>query len=392
MNIFVLGIATLSLFAKNEITKEDKLPAPKYELHSPVPYTNADTWVSYDAFSDHLLDKRRKIYYRGTNREASEASAVAARWTQAIIWDMAMNAYKRKKNDKHLQLVNDIFEGNRDYYDDFNWDNGKVWFIYDDIMWWVISHARAYELLKDPKYLKLAESGFERVWKGSQQVGDPGSYDEKEGGMFWAWENHNPSKIKNNAKMACINYPTVIAAMTLYNTTGKKEYLDKAKEVYDWSSKHLFDKNQGRVADSRHGTNNDWTTTVYNQATCIGAATMLYKSTGGKEYLGDAKLAADYTMNHMSTSEGLLPHRNGIEQGIYTAIFAQYIIRLIEDGKQKQYIPWLEKTIDYGWDNRDKSRSLTAKNYAKKITEKDVVESYDASGIPSLMLVVPAKK
>jgi len=88
----------------------------------------------------------------------------------------------------------------------------------------------------------------------------------------------------------------------------------------------------------------------------------------------------------------IMPYKNGIEQGIYTAIFAQYIVRLIEDGNQKQYLPWLRRTIDYGWKNRDKSRDLMGKNYTQQYTANDVIECYDASGITALMLVIPAEK
>jgi hypothetical protein len=388
--IFALSMLSSSLLFTNcNADHKDEIFVPEYTLVTP--YTNADTWVAYNAFNESLLDKNRKIYFRDTNRQASDANAVGAIWTQAIFWDMAMNAYKRDKDGKYLQLVNDLFEGNKNYYDNYNWNNGQVWFIYDDIMWWVISHARAYELFKDPKYLELAESGFKRVWSGSPQLGDPGSYDPVEGGMFWAWENNNPSKLKAG-KMACINYPTIIAAMTLYNATGKAEYLSKAKEIYEWSYKNLFDNKRGLVADSRHGKANDWTSQVYNQATCIGAATMLYKSTGEQRYLDVAKLTADYTMNTMSAPLMIMPYKNGIEQGIYTAIFAQYIVRLIEDGNQKQYLPWLQRTINYGWKNRDKSRNLMGKNYTQQYTANDVIECYDASGITALMLVIPAEK
>ena len=41
------------------------------------------------------------------------------------------------------------------------------------------------------------------------KVGDTGSYDEEDGGMFWQWQpirNPNPNK-PGDGKMACINFP-----------------------------------------------------------------------------------------------------------------------------------------------------------------------------------------
>lgn len=352
-----------------------------------VNYTDADVDEAYDAFNRHLLHPTRQLYMR--DNEAQEA--VGAIWTQAIYWDMAMNAYKRSGSEAHRQLITDIFEGNYAHYAQFDWDNGKVWFIYDDIMWWIISLGRAYELTQEPHYLELAETGFERVWSGSPVVKDGGSYDPVSGGMYWQWNQRNPPASKDgDGKMACINYPTVIAAMLLYNATGKESYLARAKEIYAWASDNLFDRQSGAVADSKHGNGEPhWKTHVYNQGTCIGAAVALHKETGEQRYLDEAILAANYVKNEMSDADGILPFRDGEEQGVYTAIFAQYIVELTENGDPHQYLPWLRKNIDRGWQNRDRERGLVGKDYNRQVQRHEAVSCYDASGIPALMLVCP---
>jgi hypothetical protein len=287
--------------------------------------------------------------------------------------------------------MENLYRGNYNHYAQYNWDNGVVWFIYDDIMWWVIALARAYELTGNEEYLNFSKTGFERVWSGSSVVGDNGSYDPVNSGMFWAWDQKNPvgTPLPTMGKMACINYPTVIGAMTLYNATKEKTYLDKASEIYEWARNNLFDREVGRVADSKHGTGNPaWKMHVYNQATCIGAAVMLYKETGDRQYLEDAVLAANYTKNQMGTN-GFLHFETGVEQGIYIAIFAQYIVRLIEDGEQYQYLSWLWHNMDNGWKNRESRRNITYKDYAGKAPSVSSIESYDASGIPALMQVIP---
>ncbi|NDV64794.1 glycoside hydrolase family 76 protein [Bacteroides sp. 224] len=333
--------------------------------------------LAIDAFHSTFYNKDFGVYY-----ETTECKKRAAIWTQAMYWDMLTNAYKRTGDAKYLNSLNDFFEGMKRQYANFDWHNEKEWFIYDDIMWWVISLARGYELTENQRYLALSESGFDRVWNGSEKVGDKGSYDPENGGMFWMFKD--PAK----GKMSCINYPTVIAAMTLYNITEKKEYLNKAKEIYRWSRENVFDLSDGKVADSKHGNGRPaWKTHVYNQATCIGAAVMLYKETGEEFYKQDAILAADYVKNKMSDSKGILFVENGVEQGIYTAIFAEYIIRLIEDCNQKQYLPWMRYNIENGWKNRD-ARNLTYKDFNKPCPT-EVLEVYDASACPALMQVIP---
>lgn len=60
-------------------------------------------------------------------------------------------------------------------------------------------------------YLDLSISGFKRVWDGS--------YDPEKGGMFL--------DSNRSGKNACINFPTVIAAMTLYKITGEAAYVPR---------------------------------------------------------------------------------------------------------------------------------------------------------------------
>jgi predicted alpha-1,6-mannanase (GH76 family) len=333
-------------------------------------FTTADATIAYTAFNKYFYNSSAKLYYNTTRQDG-----LAAIWTQAIYWDMAMNVYERTKDPVQLTRVNDIYQGGFNQYDGYNWDNTTTWFIYDDMMWWVIALARANQITGKPEYLQKAISGFNRVWKGS--------YDSVNGGMFWDF--------KHSGKNACINYPTVIAAMRLYKITGDASYLDKAKSVYGWAKANLFDASNGRVADHKIGNNppgyEDYT---YNQGTAIGAAVMLYKETKDVAYLNDAKLAADYTKNKMSTNSILPAEGDFNEQGVLKAIFAQYIMQLINDGGQNQYLDWVQTNINTGWKNRDTERNLTFRNYSIHCPTGDI-QSYEASSIVTFMQLCPPK-
>lgn len=340
------------------------------------PFTKKDATTAIDAFHETFYNPEMKLYAIDSNKHGR-----AAIWVQAIYWDMIMNAYKRTQAPKYRQLISDIYQGGYEQYDKYNWNNKVEWFIYDDMMWWIISLARAYEITGEPKYLASAASGFYHTFKES--------HDDARGGMWWSFAH--------DAKMSCINFPTIVGAMTLYNVTKDPDYLDKAKKLYAWARPIFLDK-EGRVADSmryhfqrKDGISTDWTTNLYNQATFIGSAVMLYKETGEKAYLDDAILATDHVQRSMCDANGLLIAKNGVEQGIYAAIFAQYVIRLIEDGKQPQYAEWLQKNINTAWNNRDAARNITFKEAAQPCPT-GVIESYDASGCPALMQVISPTK
>ncbi len=384
-------------------------------------YTQQDVWAAYDGFNNTFLDANKHIYKTNTTYQAAvdRHNGAAAIWCQPIYWDMAMNAYKLAKADKNKEriksskmLCEQIFAGNKMQYAQFNFDDNNEntgWFIYDDIMWWTISLARGYELFGNKEYLKLSEASFSRVWYGSDKVGDTGSYDKEKGGMIWQWQPiHNPKPNKSSdGKMACINFPVVVAALTLYNNVPKNrkestekspkqqtrnQYLAKGKEIYEWGVENLLNKKTGQIADSRHGNSPAWKAHVYNQATFIGASVLLYKATNEKRYLDNAILATDYTFNEMSSKQHILPFEDGIEQGIYTAIFAQYVAMLVYDYGQTQYIPYLKNNINTGWANRDKTRNICSGEYDKPVSANAMIDSYSASGIPALMLLFPAKK
>lgn len=336
-------------------------------------YTSKDANIAIDAFHKTFYNPEMKLY-----AISSDMKGRAAIWVQAVYWDMMMNTYKRTKLPEYRKLVETIYQGGYEQYDKYNWNNNIEWFIYDDMMWWIISLGRAYQLTGEPKYLAHASAGFYHVWKES--------YDTERGGMWW--------NFKHDAKMSCINYPTVVGAMTLFEITKDSDYLQKAENIYGWSQKVFFNHTTGCIADNMHyhfqrpdGMDIDWTAQLYNQGTFIGAATMLYKATKNKSYLNDAILAANYVRYTMCDKNGLLPFKNGIEQGIYTAIFAQYIVRLIEDAHQPQYKNWLRNNINIAWNNRDTQRDITFKN-ASVACPKGVMESYDASACPALMQVV----
>lgn len=340
-------------------------------------FSSKDADLAIESFNEHFFNKEMKLY-----NATSEKPGRAAIWTQAIYWDMMMNAYQRTGKAEYLEKIDEVYRGACEQYDNFNWKNTTEWFIYDDIMWWLISLSRAYQLTNDQKYLGLAISGFHRVWYGIPDIDNRGSYDQEKGGMRWGWKRD-----EWRGKMACINYPTVIAATLLYQITKKEEYFKKAMEIYNWSNENLFDKTTGAVADSKHGDSQaHWKTHLYNQATCIGAGVALFKLTKDSIYLKNSILATDYVRSNMCSKEGFLPFENGIEQGVYAAIFAQYIAELIACG-QNQYLSWMQDNINNAWDQRDKKRNLTSKDFSKACP-KGVLEVYDASACPALMQVI----
>ncbi len=402
-----------------------------------ITYDDEAEWKAYDDFNEAFLDKTRYIYkadtkqpsadHRGNGyRDKDVSGCAAAIWCQAIMYDMAINAYNRAKAEgntvrmkKYKELHDKLYKGEKAHYVNFDFNNCNTntgWFVYDDIMWWTCALARAYETFGTLEYLTYSERSFCRVWYGSAKVGDDGSYADPArfegkygGGMFWEWQpidNPKPHKA-GDFRSACINFPTVIAACLLHRLVPegrtpptvarparqtKEWYLEKAKEIYAWADATLV--SNGRVADGIHGGGAEFTDHLYNQATYIGASCLLYMLTHEISYLTKAKKGADYVIGSM-TSGSVLKYETGYEQGIYAAIYAQYIKLLIYDcdlssALLKKYLMPIQRNIQKAYTNMDPTRGIQMGNFAKATTADDVVESYGASGMPALMLMFPA--
>ena len=411
-----------------------------------VTYDDEAQWKAYDDFNNAFLDKTRNIYkadtkqpnadHRGNGYRDNDVSGCAAAiWCQAIMYDMVINAYNRAilegdrtRANKYKRLHNSIYNGEKAHYVNFDFDNPNTnngWFVYDDIMWWTCALARAYEAFGSNAYLNYSEKSFCRVWYGSEAVGDDGSYADPArfpgasgGGMFWEWQpiaHANPHKA-GDFRSACINFPTVIAACLLHRlvpegrtpptearpTRQTKEwYLEKAKEIYAWADGTLVRKTTsggmalGQVADGIHGGGPEYSDHLYNQATYIGASCLLYLLTHEQAYLTNAQRGANYVMNRMCTSK-ILKYENGYEQGIYTAIYAQYMKLLIydcglSDTWVNRYMEHIRRNIQKAYTNMDTTRGIQKGNFAQATASTDVVESYGASGMPALMLMFPAR-
>ena len=408
-----------------------------------ITYNNEAQWKAYDDFNNVFLDKTRDnsgstryIYkadtkqpnadHRGNGYRDNDVSGCAAAiWCQAIMYDMVINAYNRAKADgdntrmrKYKSLHNNIYSGEKNHYVGFNFDDCNTnngWFVYDDIMWWTCALARAYETFGKAEYLTNSEKSFCRVWYGSTVVGDDGSYADPArfpgkygGGMFWEWQpiSHPNPHQNGDFRSACINFPTVIAACLLHRLVPegrtpptsthpakqtKEWYLEKAKEVYAWADATLV--SEGRVADGIHGGNPEFSDHLYNQATYIGASCLLYQLTDEISYLTKARRAANYVRSKMCNS-GILKYETGYEQGIYAAIYAQYIKMLVYDcglseAARKIYLDHVQKNIQKAYENMDPTRGIQKGNFAQTTSADDVVESYGASGMPALMLMFP---
>jgi len=269
-------------------------------------------------------------YYRKTT-----AGGKTFFWDRAEQLEMLLDVYERAPNSQCLALFSNVFNG-------FIADHGRDWRtndFNDDIMWMVIACARAHQLTGNSLFRDLAKANFDlcyaRAW--STNMG---------GGLWW--------KTSNTSKNACVNGPGSIAASLLYQIYGDASYLDKARAMFDWERATLFDPATGRICDNTNLNGRlSRRAFTYNEGTFIGAANFL-------GFTNEARLAADYTMNHLCAN-GILPAygQNG-DAGGFNGICARWLAKFMtQRGLQSSYLKWLQANADAAWKDRRSSDNLS---------------------------------
>jgi predicted alpha-1,6-mannanase (GH76 family) len=281
------------------------------------------------ADADTLFEAHTKAFYRVKDGRAWHAKSTDGGksdfWMQAEQLEMVLDAYERTGRPQPLVMFTNLFRG-------FLADHGANWSgnpFNDDIMWMVIACTRAHLLTGNAGFRDVARTNFDLCHQraASSDLG---------GGLWW--------KVGVRSKNACVNGPGAIAAFLLGRATGEVGYFKIATNLFLWERATLFDPATGRVSDNINASGRvSRMALTYNQGTFVGAANLL-------GYTNEARLAAEFTMNHLCR-DGFLPAsgENG-DGGGFNGIGVRWIARFMKErGEQATFEPWLQKNAEAAW-------------------------------------------
>ncbi len=233
------------------------------------------------------------------------------------------------------------FEKADRYYD----DNGLVG----------IDYMESFFNTNNPLYLQRAKNVFKFILSGWN--------DDVGGGVTWL-EGHK------DQKPACTNGMATLTALKIYEGSKDKYYLEQGKRFYTWMYNTLRDSTTGIITnDVKLNGKQNRTFWTYNTGSLIEAAVMLYRFTGEKQYLQQAKqLAADSYKYYSS-----VPHDKNLILHIdlpwfVTVLFRGYEALYKVDGNYK-YLAAIEHDLNYAWTNSRDKNSLTTHSWLPKPDE-----------------------
>ncbi|WP_201447217.1 glycoside hydrolase family 76 protein [Conexibacter woesei] len=219
----------------------------------------------------------------------------------------------------------------------------------DDTGWWALAMTRAWDVTRNPKYLEIAKIDEEYIRD---------YWDDVCGGGVW-WDI--PQRTYKNA-ISIELYIKLTAA--LHNRVrGDRVYRARAIEAWEWlkssgmlNGDNLF--NDGLNTQDGGCQNNGGTTWTYNQGVILGGLAELYRATGDRRLLADARKIADAVLR----SPQLNP--NGIltepcewegtcnwDQPAFKGIFARNLAELDDLLPGHPYRGWLRAQARSAYDH-----------------------------------------
>lgn len=351
-------LEAIDYFTKTYLSERDgdlTLPGDLFVLGKHDVVTSDEHTTTYAEMASEAMDAFNEAFWNGKGINIGF-------WEAAEILEIYADAYELTRDEA-------IKEKMLSFADYFMLVNKKdwLWKIHNDSpMWASIAFSRITLLTGEKKYYEVAKKNFDAVYARS--------YDTKlGGGLYW--------DVDKTTKNACVNGPAAIAACYIAQISSDESYFEKAKDLMAWEIDALFEKDTGKVYDA-HGVNGSvhtWSST-YNQATFIGACTMLYQKYKDNTYLTYAQKAADYAMANLTElTFGVLDNnevRDGAQFG-FKGIFARWARYYAKEINDMNLLLFLQRNADVAYGNRNEKGLIWTSWHLKTPTDP-VAEKHNA--------------
>jgi len=318
----------------------------------------------YGLFAEHYPNdyKPDLDYFQDETKKAQETSYL---WPMSGVFSSVI-LLTEINPEKYTAYLDSMVTAVEMYYDDqrtppgyqaYPVQFGKVDRYYDDNGLVGIDYIDAYTVTGNSAYLQKAKEVMTFIMSGW--------WDEYEGAVSWL-EGHK------DQKPACSNGKATVLALKLYEATKEQDYLEQGKRFYNWMKKYLLD-------DSLQIVWNSWLTEkgevqkhpyTYNTGTMIQAAVRLYRLTGEKKYLDDARSMAEGSFNFYVkyTPEGI-PYIADLPWFVIV-LFRGYQ-ELYEIDKNPKYINVIIESGDWAWQHARDNAGLIYKDWTGRNDESN---------------------
>ena len=326
----------------------------------------------------------QKITYLAGGTQQNGTLKASFLWPYSGMMSGCVALYKATGNKKYKKILEKrILPGMEQYWDNsrlpacyqsYPTKYGQHGRYYDDNIWIALDYCDYYQLTHKPASLEKAVALYQYIYSGwSDEIG---------GGIFWCEQ-------QKEAKHTCSNAPSTVLGVKLYRLTKDAKYLEKAKETYAWTKKHLCDPTdhlywdninlKGKVSKEKY---------AYNSGQMMQSASLLYQFTGQEKYLTDAQNIAKGCHNYFFqdyTPENGTPFKLLKKGDVwFIAVMLRGFIELYQADKNETYLDSFSKSLDYAWGHARDEKGLFNTDFSGKtqdnrrwlLTQAAMVEMY----------------
>lgn len=299
----------------------------------------------------------QKITYLAGGTQQNGTLKASFLWPYSGMMSGCVALYKATGNKKYKKILEKrILPGMEQYWDNsrlpacyqsYPTKYGQHGRYYDDNIWIALDYCDYYQLTHKPASLEKTVALYQYIYSGWS--------DEMGGGIFWCEQ-------QKEAKHTCSNAPSTVLGVKLYRLTKDAKYLEKAKETYAWTKKHLCDPTdhlywdninlKGKVSKEKY---------AYNSGQMIQAGVLLYEETGDEQYLHDAQQTAAGTDAFFRTKADKKDPTVKVHKDMawFNVILFRGLKALYKIDKNPAYVNAMVENALHAWENyRDKNGLL----------------------------------
>ena len=304
----------------------------------------------------------QKITYLADGTQQNGTLKASFLWPYSGMMSGCVALYKATGNKKYKKILEKrILPGMEQYWDNsrlpacyqsYPTKYGQHGRYYDDNIWIALDYCDYYQLTHKPASLEKTVALYQYIYSGwSDEIG---------GGIFWCEQ-------QKEAKHTCSNAPSTVLGVKLYRLTKDAKYLEKAKETYAWTKKHLCDPTdhlywdninlKGKVSKEKY---------AYNSGQMIQAGVLLYEETGDEQYLHDAQQTAAGTDAFFRTKADKKDPTVKVHKDMawFNVILFRGLKALYKIDKNPAYVNAMVENALHAWENYRDENGLLGRDWS----------------------------
>lgn len=304
----------------------------------------------------------QKITYLAGGTQQNGTLKASFLWPYSGMMSGCVALYKATGNKKYKKILEKrILPGMEQYWDNsrlpacyqsYPTKYGQHGRYYDDNIWIALDYCDYYQLTHKPASLEKTVALYQYIYSGWS--------DEMGGGIFWCEQ-------QKEAKHTCSNAPSTVLGVKLYRLTKDAKYLEKAKETYAWTKKHLCDPTdhlywdninlKGKVSKEKY---------AYNSGQMIQAGVLLYEETGDEQYLHDAQQTAAGTDAFFRTKADKKDPTVKVHKDMawFNVILFRGMKALYKIDKNPAYVNAMVENALHAWENYRDENGLLGRDWS----------------------------